>query len=124
MTNSKPYHVLIVDDDPAIRQVVRNQLRNSGIILHEAEDVESVLHSLKENPAAAVICDIKLNNLSGFDVFREIRKINPTLPVIMLTGYIEQEYYDTSQELGALDLIIKPVRKEQLLDALHKAFEL
>lgn len=123
MTEQYNRTVLIIDDDPAIRQVVRIQLRNTGIRLLEAEDTTDVMEVLSDHPVSAIICDIKLHKLSGFEVFREIRKYYPEMPVIMLTGYIEQEYYDTSLNMGALDLIIKPVRKEQLLQTLQKAFE-
>ncbi len=123
MPDNTERNLLIIDDDPAIRTVVRMQLKNTAIRLHEASDIKGTMKALKDQPIDAVICDIKLKNLSGFEVFREIRKIYPDMPVIMLTGYIEQEYYDTSLEMGAADLIIKPVRKEKLLESLGKIFD-
>jgi two-component system response regulator GlrR len=122
MSDQIKRNVLIVDDDPTIRGIVRMQLKSAGICLLEATDTASALNILEGSGADAVLCDIKLKNENGFDVFREIRKVYPALPIIILTGFIEEEYYDTSKDLGVANLLIKPIRKEKLLEALEKVF--
>ncbi len=115
--------ILIVDDDPGIRSVIRNQIKSFGFRVAEASNKPEALAFLIAGSINIVVCDIKMKEENGFDILREIHTEYPSIPVIMLTGFIEKEYYDRAKELGAIDLIIKPVRKERLFEVLEKALK-
>ena len=115
--------ILIIDDDPGIRKVIKLQVKTLKRDLLEASNRAEALILLKQENVAAIICDIKLKEEYGFDLVREFRILYPELPIIMLTGFIEQEFYDAASAMGCLDMLIKPVRKEKLVEALEKAFQ-
>jgi DNA-binding NtrC family response regulator len=122
MDNKIKRSILIIDDDPAIRKVIIYQLRSLEYGIFEASSMNEALAVLEAEKVAAVLCDVKLKEESGFDIVREIITKYPNLPVVMLTGFIEQEFYQTSIDMGCRDLIIKPVRKEKLQEVLEKVF--
>jgi len=122
MENTEKKTVLIIDDDLAILNVIRNQLKSYGITIVAASNRMEALAALEARHVNAVLCDIKMKEESGFVVIKAIREKFPLLPVIVLTGFIGQEYYDQAKELQCLEMVIKPVRKENLLKVLEKAF--
>ena len=110
--------ILVIDDEKNIRKIICSQLASGGRKAVESTNREDALSILKTQHIDAVICDIKLAEGSGIEVLREIRKNWEAMPVIMLTGYIDREYFELSKQLGCYDVLIKPVRKEKLLEVL------
>ena len=113
--------ILIIDDEPQIRRVIVSQITSSGKCALEASNRHEAFKIIATENIDAVICDIKLADDNGIEVLREIRKKSPDLPVIMLTGYIDAENIDLSRGIGCTDILLKPVRKEKLIEAIDKA---
>jgi CheY-like chemotaxis protein len=81
-----PSQVLVVDDEPAIRQLIRRMLEPEGYRIEEAGDGSEALRSLKSQPADCVITDICMPGMGGCDLIASLRRVAPLLPVIAITG--------------------------------------
>jgi len=105
--------VLLVDDDPAIREVLGAYLQQAGHEVLEAQDGEEGLRLAAS--ADLVILDLMLPNISGWEVARELRKTHPELPVLMLTARGEEEERVRGFELGADDYVTKPFSPREVV---------
>jgi DNA-binding response OmpR family regulator len=106
--------ILLVDDEPKIREVVANYLRRDGYSVQTAVDGETARHHLKEFKPDLVVLDLMLPAVSGFDVLAEIRR-NGDLPVILLTARAEETDRVAGLELGADDYVVKPFSPRELV---------
>jgi len=109
--------VLVVDDEPDVRKVVRITLEKSGYEVVEAEDGKKAIAEIKKNENSLllnlIITDIRMPNRDGIDVFNYYRKEWPSIPVIVLTGFPDQQ--------GVVDYLVKPVEAEKLRASVAKA---
>ena len=97
-----PQRVLVVDDEPAIRDVVAKYLRDEGFIVDEAGDGIAALEKAAASPPDLIVLDLNLPSLSGKDVFRQVRAVND-VPIVMLTSRDEEIDRVVGLELGADD---------------------
>ena len=118
---SKPTAVLIVDDDKRIRHIIKNQLKSAGYIIFEAGTAKQAIKILNMEKVDMIVCDIKMKEADGFEFIRQLKEHTPTLPVIILTGFIEKEYALKARELGCFAFLIKPVKREKLIRVLERA---
>jgi len=103
--------VLVADDDPVMRMLMRQMLRQVGLDVIEAEDGVQALASYKLSGPDLVMLDVDMPAMDGFGVCREIRRQegNVTVPIIMVTGGDELEAVTHAYEVGATDFISKPI---------------
>ncbi len=115
-------NILIVDDKVNVRETVKNILEGLEISYLEAGTGEDALNLIRNEEIDLIILDIRLPGISGIETFREARKINPSLPpVIILTGYGDIEPAVEAGKLGVFDYLIKdPLPYEQLRDTVTK----
>jgi len=113
--------VLIIDDDEHIRHIIRRQLQLAPYTVFEAGNRQEAFGILCSETISAVICDIKMKDTDGFEITKQIKEQFPFLPVIILTGFIEEEYSNKARELGCFDFLIKPVKREKLRSVLDRA---
>lgn len=106
--------LLLVDDDPDMREEMKSYLSANGMIVMEAADAASALQVFSENKFDLVILDLLLGADNGFDVLRAIRQTHGT-PCIMVTGQGEATDKVVGLELGADDYVVKPVNLRELL---------
>ena len=101
--------VLIVDDEPHIREIVRYALEQQGFVVSEAADARSALARVSADPGgyALIILDLELPDVSGFEVLRLLRR-QLIGPIIILSGHAEESDRVLGLELGADDYIAKP----------------
>jgi two-component system response regulator YesN len=119
--SKKTSAVLIIDDDEHIRHIIRRQMQLAPYTVFEAGNRLEAFDILREQPISAVVCDIKMKDTDGFEITKQIKEQFPLLPVIILTGFIEEEYSDKAKELGCFDFLIKPVKREKLIQVLKRA---
>ncbi len=114
------FSILIVDDEPDIadlfRQRFRREVRQGQYVLHFAASGEGALRRLAEiRPELIVILsDINMPGMDGLELLREVRRLRPELPVLMVTAYGDDERRHRADELGAADFLTKPVDFDQL----------
>lgn len=111
--------ILIVDDNPIMaRWVARvvQQLNYSAVLAaHGAE----ALHYLANDRFAAVLSDVEMPMMNGFELLQTIQSIYPGLPVILMTADFNAPYLEAARAGGALALLEKPVTPTQLIRLLH-----
>ena len=119
---SSACRILVIDDDPLVRETVGTLLRTAGHTVTEAAGGAEAVERLGQEPLDLVLTDLGMPGLTGWDVAREVKARYPDLPVILLTGWGEQAACD--HEGGRptqVDLILsKPVTLEELLRAVAK----
>ena len=88
-TDSDREHVLVVDDEPAVRRFAVRVLREEGYDVHEARDGVEALDLIRTGPRslAAVVSDIVMPRLNGVQLLESISSMHPDLPVILMSGY-------------------------------------
>ena len=116
--------LLVVDDEPAIRQVVSATLRKAGYAVEQASDGETAIARLAKGDIDIVMCDIKLPGLSGIDVLRQVRTSGIDTAFIMMTAFASVDTAIEAIKAGASDYMIKPLNNDELLHRLGKVADL
>jgi DNA-binding response OmpR family regulator len=105
--------VLVVDDEPMVREVVANYLEVDGFEVHEAADGDEALAWLRDHRPELVVLDVMLPGIDGIALLRHIRRDGDT-PVILLTARAEEVDRIVGLELGADDYVVKPFSPREL----------
>lgn len=112
--------ILIVDDEPVVRKGIKRALKEYSIPVVTASGGYKALEILKDNSFDLVLLDIKMQDLDGLSVLKEIKSLYPRLNVIMITGYPTIDTAVHCIKLGAVDYLIKPFRLDDLEASLKK----
>ncbi len=115
--------ILIVDDDPQLRQSFQKILTHEGHILLTANSGEAGIASMRDNQPDLVIMDVRMPGMSGLDAFKVMHGINPKLPVIIMTAYGSTETAIEATKRGAFDYVLKPFEIPDILDLIEKALQ-
>ena len=107
-------HILVVDDETAIADLVEVYLRNEGFLVHKAGDASEALACVEAGPPDLAILDVMLPDLDGFTLCRRIREKH-LFPIVMLTARVEDMDKITGLTLGADDYITKPFNPLELV---------
>src|SRR5271154_6056560 len=113
--------VLLVEDKAELRAMLRKALERAGYTVEEAPDGTSAIEKVRGRRYLLVLTDLKLPGNSGLDVLRESRRVEPTLPVIIMTAYGSVEEAVTAMKEGAFDFIQKPGDLDHLRLLLERA---
>jgi len=113
--------ILVLDDEMEVATVIRLILEQSGHSIAVFTEEEKALSYAETNRLDLAILDIKLKKMSGIDVLAELKKKDPTLPVIMLTGYPTMESARECLRLGADEYCLKPFDKIELEEKVNRA---
>jgi CheY-like chemotaxis protein len=120
--------VLIADDEPKIRQIIRDVLGQRGCVVTVCENGAEAIDRINEASEARrgfdlVVSDIKMPDKNGYEVFSASRRLNPSTPVILMTGFGYDPHHSivrASQE-GLQCVLFKPFQVERLLEEVRKA---
>jgi putative two-component system response regulator len=109
--------IIIVDDDPGVRSLLKTLLKSRGYGVEEFGAAEPALERIRNSPPDLVFLDLQLPDRSGHSVLEEIRSRPATrlLPVVMLTGFASSEEKVRAYELGVTDFLAKPFSPDELL---------
>src|SRR5580658_6443676 len=113
--------LLLVEDKPELRAMLKKALEKNGYAVEEAPDGSSAVEKVRSRRYQLVLSDLKLPGSSGLDVLRESRKAEATLPVILMTAYGSVEEAVTAMKEGAYDFIQKPIDLDHLKLLLERA---
>jgi len=114
-------NIFIIDDEEPIRKVLSTHLSKEGYNVIQSSGGRAIFDALKASVFDLVICDIKMPEVEGTVILEFIRDNYDTVPVIMLTGLTDVAVAVDVMRRGAFDYIMKPVKKEDLLNAIRKA---
>lgn len=115
--------ILVIDDEAKDREVIRKILSPENYEVIQAENGLAGIKQIKENQLNLVLLDLVLPDINGIEVLKEIIKLKPTLPVIMISQYGTIKYAVLATKLGAFDWLEKPIDKEILLVTVRNALE-
>jgi two-component system chemotaxis response regulator CheY len=118
------HKILVVDDEAEIRKTIRLQLEGTVFEILEAEDAEKGIELLdNENilEVEVIICDVRMPKVNGIEAVAYFRENYASIPIIVLTGYPDVHLAVDFMKSGVIDCLVKPVEKEKLVEAVHKA---
>lgn len=115
--------LLVIDDEPAIREGVRRILESESFQVETFANGHAALERIKQEPFDLVVTDLKMPGISGMEVLKAIKEIQPDLPVIFITGYSSVDSAVEVMKLGAVDYIAKPFTPEEMLNTIRLALE-
>jgi len=116
----QPIKVLMVDDEKRFRETTRKILERNGFQTILAENGAKALQCLDQSPDVAIL-DIRMPGMDGHEVLEKMIKLEPDLPVIMLTGHGDKDSAEQSLVLGAFDYLAKPCDIDLLSDKIREA---
>lgn len=116
-------HILIVDDEPLVRETIARKLAEEGLICVDAASGEEALQKLQRNDFDVVLLDIRMPHKSGLETLAEIRSAYPDVAVIIVTVVADIEIAIESMKTGAYDFIIKPIDFGLLTLSVERALE-
>jgi two-component system response regulator HydG len=115
--------ILIADDDAGMRKGLGGILRRAGYLVTEVPGGTEAADQLARDVFDVVITDLKMEPLSGLDVLRLVKQMNPDLEVILMTAFGTIEAAVEAMKLGAFDFITKPFQKEEILLRVRNALD-
>src|SRR5579871_1019105 len=123
MAEAAPQHLLLVDDEPALREVMAERLAEHGFLVEQAGSGEEAIERLSDFAFDVLITDLRLPGLDGRQVLDEAFARYPEILAIVITGYGTVREAVEVTRLGAEGFITKPFQFEELLHELNAALE-
>jgi two-component system nitrogen regulation sensor histidine kinase GlnL len=115
--------VLVVDDERIVRELCTTTLADEGYRVLAAEDAEAGLRLARQEPVGAILLDLILPGMSGFDALRTLTQEVPEAPVVVMTAYSSESRVIDLLKLGAYDFLLKPFEPANLTYAIRRALE-
>ena len=116
-----PLRILVVDDEPAIRRLLKTSLASQDYLVSEAADGAAALAALKREPFDVLVLDLGLPGMDGFEVITQVRAGRSALPIIVLSVRTDEAGKVRALDLGADDYVTKPFGIEELLARIRAA---
>jgi FixJ family two-component response regulator len=111
--------VIVIDDDPAIRESIGGLLRSVGLQVRLLVSVDEFLKTGRPDGPACLVLDVRLPGRSGLDFQQELAAANLDLPIVFITGYGDIPMSVRAMKGGAIEFLTKPFRDQDLLDAIQ-----
>ena len=118
-----PLRVLVVDDDPGMRDGMAMSLKRSGFFAEQARSGEEALRMVRPGAYDAVVTDLRMPGIDGLQLTARLKAVDPALPVLLITAFGSLEAAREAMRLGAFDFLSKPFSPEELTAALNKALK-
>jgi DNA-binding NtrC family response regulator len=112
-----------VDDDAAHREALTKTLTRAGFEAAGAADGQEAIRHLKVASWDLVLTDLLMPRLGGLPLLREIRRNHPRIPVVIVTAYGEWRSYVEAMELGAVEYLNKPVKRDLLVATIRRPLD-
>lgn len=113
--------VFVVDDDKSIRESLRNLIRSAGHNVQTFGSAQEFLASQHANAPSCLVLDVELPGLSGLDLQEELAKTDIQIPIIFITGHCDIPMTVRALKAGAIEFLTKPLRDEDLINAVDQA---
>jgi response regulator RpfG family c-di-GMP phosphodiesterase len=118
---NKDVHLLIVDDEKSISDIVSQYLRMKGYAVSCADSAEAAIEIIKRDAVDLVLSDIKMPGMSGVELLKWVHEFNRSLPVLVTTGFPTLDTAIEALKLGAFDYLTKPFHLEELAEKIKRA---
>lgn len=118
---AKAPSILVVDDDPEMRALLLDVLRNEGYEVAEAKDGTEAVLAIRAREYDVILMDKNMPGPSGLDLIPGFRRVCPRSQIIMMTAYGDVPSFMEAVEKGAVEYLFKPFRMEEMKAAVSKA---
>jgi len=122
-TAERPFRVLIVDDDEALRESLEFVLASEGYDVLTADCGEAALDRVEEHRIDLVLCDGSLPGIDGFELMPQIARRLPGVPIVLMSALGTQDLAAEAMQRGAYDYVVKPFQRNEVILTLRKAYE-
>ena len=116
--------LLLVDDEDRFRPTLSKRLAEKGVAADAAASGIDALKIVKQHPVDVIVLDIKMPEMDGIETLRQVKKMDPEIEIILLTGHANIESAVEGMRLGAFDYLMKPCDIEQLIEKIVSAYEI
>jgi DNA-binding NtrC family response regulator len=116
--------VLLVDDQPELRRVLRRNLSKLGHEVVEASNGRAAIELARQGDFDVVISDVRMPDLGGLELLRQLYELDPDLPVVLMSGGLDVEAERAAKEYGAFAYLMKPIPFEHIQTSAALAIEL
>jgi putative nucleotidyltransferase with HDIG domain len=118
-----PHHILCVDDEPMIREILREALEQEGHRVSEAENGKVALDKVREGGFDLIVTDVKMPVMDGFTLMKNLGALTDQIPVVVITSFGDIDVAVDAIRLGAYDYIVKPFNISQVTISVKRALE-
>jgi signal transduction histidine kinase/DNA-binding response OmpR family regulator len=118
--STTPRKVLVVDDEPAVRETLAALLKESGFEVHTAEGGQEARTVIRSVPIDLMLTDLVMPTEEGIELIRDLRKRHPRLKIVAMSGAFGAEVLDAAQRLGADAALAKPISAETLRSCVER----
>jgi FixJ family two-component response regulator len=115
--------IFVIDDEPTVRASIGRLLRSAGLDAQMFSSAQEFLRANRPDVPSCLVLDVRLPDVSGLDLQRELAKANVDLPIIFVTGYGDVPMSVRAMKAGAIEFLTKPYRDQDLLEAVQHAVE-
>jgi FixJ family two-component response regulator len=118
-----PSLVVIVDDDPFVREAVKSLLLSVGLEVNAFATARDCLTCIDPQNTSCIVLDVRLPDMNGLDFHDELRRAHIPVPVVFISGYADVGMSVRAMKAGAVEFLPKPFREQDLLDAVQRGIE-
>jgi response regulator RpfG family c-di-GMP phosphodiesterase len=118
-----PHHILCVDDEPMIREILREALEQEGHRVSEAENGKVALDKVHSGSYDLIVTDVKMPVMDGFTLMKNLGDLTEQIPVVVITSFGDIDVAVDAIRLGAYDYIVKPFNISQVTISVKRALE-
>lgn len=115
--------VFVVDDDDSVREGIGDLLRSVGLSVFAFRSTQEFLNAQRPDAPGCIVLDVRLPGQSGLDFQQTLRKLDVRLPIIFISAHSDIPISVRAMKSGAVEFLTKPVREQDLLDAIHAGIE-
>jgi len=118
-----PNHILVVDDEPMIREILRETLEQEGHRVSEAENGQVALDAIERDSYDLIVTDVKMPVMDGFTLMKNLGDLTDTVPAIVITSFSDIDVAVDAIRLGAYDYLVKPFNISQVTISVRRALD-
>jgi two-component system response regulator FixJ len=115
--------IYVIDDDDAVRESLAFLLKTAGLAVREFDSGKTFLDMLPLVKSGCIITDVRMPEITGIDLLRQVKEANADLPVIMITGHGDISLAVEAMKIGAVDFLEKPFDDDHLLAVVRSALD-
>lgn len=113
--------LILIDDEVGFTTVMAKRLARRGLDVTSAYSGSQAIQAMRKAEFDVAVLDLKMEDMDGIEVLKIFKKMDPDMPVIMLTGHGSEKSAGEGMEYGAYDYLFKPYEFDELLEKIHAA---
>ncbi len=120
---ANPLRILVVDDDPGMRDGMAMSLKRAGFVTEQAKSGEEALRMTRPGAFDVVVTDLRMIGMDGLQLTARLKALDPAMPVLLVTAFSSLDTAREAMRLGAFDYLSKPFSPDELVNAVRRAIQ-